>query len=199
MGNNNQKGIYGPFPGALFCVCFLLTAVCCLLSASFSFAEEKKAAAKAPSAITSQKNAPGVKAPTVITAQILTADNKAKTALFEGAVVAKKGEMTLYADKMLVFYGDENGDDSSNIKKIDAEGNVKLLKGERVVTAKYATYFAEPEEHTIFTGEPRATEGDNVVTGTKMIYFMSDDRSIVENSKVFLANKEKQPQAKGPK
>jgi lipopolysaccharide export system protein LptA len=124
------------------------------------------------------------KEPTVITSQTLTADNKAKTALFEGSVVAKKGEMTLFADKMLVYYAEEKG--SSNIKKIDAEGNVKLIKGERVVTSKFATYFAEPEEHIIFTGEPRASEGENVVTGTKMTYFMKDDRSIVDNSKVFL-------------
>ncbi|MCL4491555.1 MAG: hypothetical protein M1510_06585 [Nitrospirae bacterium] len=140
------------------------------------------------------------KEPTIITSQTLNADNKAHTALFEVNVVAKKGEMTLYSDKMLVYYSEDKG--GSTIKRIDAEGNVKLIKGERVVTSKFATYYAEPEEHIIFTGEPRASEGENVVTGTKMTYFMKDDRSIVENSKVFLAErkggsaetrKEKQP------
>ncbi|MBI3592426.1 MAG: hypothetical protein HY099_02925 [Nitrospirae bacterium] len=127
------------------------------------------------------------KVPTIITSQTLTTDNKAKTALFEVNVVAKKGEMTIYSDKMLVYYADEKG--SSNIKKIDAEGNVKVIKGDRVVTSRFATYFAEPEEHIIFTGDPRASEGENVVTGTKMTYFMKDDRSIVENSKVFLVER----------
>jgi lipopolysaccharide export system protein LptA len=145
----------------------LLTAYCLLLTDVS--AQEKKSASKEP---------------TIITSEILTADNKAKTALFEKSVVARKGEMTLFADKMLVYYSEEKG--SSNIKRIDAEGNVKLIKGERVVTSKFATYFAEPEEKIIFTGEPRATEGENVVTGTKMIYFMKDDRSIVENSRVLL-------------
>lgn len=151
-------------------VCFCLFSVICSLS-PVVYAQEKKTASSS-------------KEPTIITSESLTADNKAKTALFEGSVVARKGEMTLFADKMLVYYSEGKG--SNNIKKIDAEGNVKLIKGDRVVTSRFATYFSEPEERIIFTGEPRASEGGNVVTGTKMIYFMKDDRSIVENSKVFL-------------
>lgn len=138
----------------------------------------------------------GAPEPTVITSQSLTTDNKAKTALFEVNVVAKKGEMTMFADKMLVYYAEEKG--ASNIKKIEAEGNVKLVKGARVVTSRFATYFAEPREHVIFTGEPRASEGENVVTGTKMTYYMNDDNSVVENSKVFLAER-KDGGAEGPK
>lgn len=127
------------------------------------------------------------KVPTVITSQSLKADNKAKTALFEGSVVAKKGEMTMFADRMLVYYADEKS--GSNIKKIDAEGNVKMIRGEKVVTSRFATYYAEPEEYVVFTGEPKAVEGENVVTGTKMTNYMKDDRSVVENSRVFMVNK----------
>jgi lipopolysaccharide export system protein LptA len=128
------------------------------------------------------------KEPTIITSEILTADNKAKTALFERSVIAKKGDMTLFADKMLVYYS-EDKDGSTSIKRIDAEGNVKLIKSDRVVVSKVATYFAEPEERIIFTGEPKATEGENIVTGTRMTYYLKDDRSIVENSKVILIDK----------
>lgn len=138
---------------------------------SFIFAQEKKAE----------------KEPVIITSEILTADNKAKTALFERSVVAKKGDMTLFADRMLVYYSENK--DGSSIKRIDAEGNVKLIKGERVVISKMATYFSEPEEKIIFTGEPRATEGENIVIGSKMTYFLKDDRSIVENSKVMLIDR----------
>jgi lipopolysaccharide export system protein LptA len=130
-----------------------------------------------------------VKEPIIITSKSLTTDNKAKTALFEGNVVAKKGDRTMYADKMLIYYSEEKGGNS--IKKIEAEGNVKLVRGDRVVTSKFATYFAEPEERIIFTGDPRASEGENVVTGTKITYFTKDDHSVVENSKVFIVNKEK--------
>ncbi len=125
--------------------------------------------------------------PVVITSQTLVADNKAKTALFEGTVIAKKGEVTLFADRMLVYYSEEKG--GSNIKKIEAEGNIKLVRGKRVITSRFASYFAEPDERIVFTGEPIAAEGENVVKGTKMIYLIKEDRSIVENSKVFLKTK----------
>ncbi|MBZ0156762.1 MAG: LptA/OstA family protein [Alphaproteobacteria bacterium] len=173
MKNKSEHGTRRAGSGAYVFIIGVLLAHC-LLIAGASFAAEKNAA----------------KTPTVITSQSLTADNKARTALFEGSVVAKKGDMTLFADTMLVHYSDEKG--SGTIKKIDAEGNVKLVKGDRIVTAKFATYFAEPEEHAVFTGDPKATEGENVVTGSKMIYYLSNDRSVVQNSRVFLVNKEKQ-------
>lgn len=125
--------------------------------------------------------------PIVITSQSLIADNRAKTALFEGTVIAKKGEITLFADKMLVYYSEEKGD--SSIKKIEAEGNIKLVRDKRVITSRFASYFAEPDEKIVFTGEPVASDGENVIKGTKMIYFVKDDRSVVENSKVFLRTK----------
>jgi len=124
------------------------------------------------------------KGPIVITASTMTADNKAHTALFEGSVVAKSESATIYSDRMLVY----SSEDGKNITRIDCNGHVKLVKGERVITSEAATYFAE-EDKAIFTGEPRAVEGGNIVTGTKMTYLMKEDRSIVENSKVFLENK----------
>ncbi|HMK55765.1 MAG TPA: LptA/OstA family protein [Dissulfurispiraceae bacterium] len=149
---------------------FILTSGFCLLT-SLSFAEQKNAAT-----------------PTVITSESLTADNKARTALFTGSVVAKKGDMTLYADRMLVFYSE--GGSGSNIDRIEADGNVKLIRGDRVVTAGKAIYYAGQDERAVFTESPRASEGKNVVTGTKMTYYMKDDRSVVENSKVFIVEKE---------
>ncbi|MDX9714774.1 MAG: LptA/OstA family protein [Dissulfurispiraceae bacterium] len=125
--------------------------------------------------------------PVVITSSTLSADNKARVAVFEGSVVAKKGEMTMFSDRMTVYYSDEQS--GSSITKIDSEGHVKVIKGDRVITSRAALYLAEPDERIIFTGEPRASEGQNVVTGTKMTYFIKDDRSIVENSKVFIVNK----------
>ncbi len=158
----------------ILCLFYLLSLVTCFLP-SASYAVE-----------TADKNAQPI--PTIITSESLTADNKAKTALFTGSVVAKKGNMTLYADRMLVYYIESGG--GSNIDKIDAEGNVKLIRGDRVVTSGKLMYFAGPEERAIFTESPRAAEGKNVVIGTKMTYYMKDDRSLVENSKVFIVEKE---------
>ncbi|MBA3060832.1 MAG: hypothetical protein FP832_04160 [Nitrospirae bacterium] len=125
-----------------------------------------------------------IKGPIVITSQTLLSDNKARTALFEGSVVAKTENMTLYSDKMLVYYAEGSG----NVTKIEAEGRVKLVKKDLVVTSKVANYFAD-EEKIIFTGEPKAIQKGDIITGTKMTYWMKDDRSFVENSRVLLENK----------
>jgi lipopolysaccharide export system protein LptA len=147
-----------------------IMAVCllCLLFPPFSSGEEKLLQTKEP---------------TTITASTLMADNKARTAVFEGSVVAKNDDITINSDKMLVYYAEDG-----KVTKIEAAGHVKVIKGERVITSDEATYFTE-EEKVVFTGKPRAMEGGNVVSGTKMTYFMKEDRSVVENSKVFIENK----------
>lgn len=132
--------------------------------------------------------------PLTITSKTLTADNKTKTAVFQGTVKAVKGDMTLYADKMIVYYQDERPGNS--IEKIESEGNVKLVKGDRVVTSAFAQYFGGIDERVVFTGEPRATDGVNVITGLKMTYFLRDERYIVENSKVLLQDSENLVQKK---
>ncbi len=146
-------------------LCGFLFSLLLSLCAS-SYGEEKLFESKGPITITSEK---------------LTADNKARTALFEGSVVAKTETTTIYSDRMLVYYAE-----SGKVTKIEATGHVKLVKGDRVITSDAATYYAEDPERVIFTGSPRAVEGKNVITGAKMTYFMKDDRSIVENSKVFM-------------
>ncbi len=132
----------------------------------------------------SAEEAERIKGPIIITSEILTADNQTHTALFENSVVARTTDMTIYADRMLVYYNKDTG----NVIRINAEGNVKLIKENRVITSKEATYYAEGEK-VIFSGEPRAVDGENVVTGRKMTYLLNEDRFLVEGSKVFLKNK----------
>jgi lipopolysaccharide export system protein LptA len=137
----------------------------------------------APSPCSGENRAFETKGPIVINSTSLTADNKAHTALFEGSVTARTDNGTISSDSMLVSYAE-----GGSVTRIDARGHVKLVRGDRVITSEAATYFAD-DEKVIFTGEPRATEGGNVVSGTKMTYLMKEDRSIVENPKVFLENK----------
>ncbi len=124
-----------------------------------------------------------IKGPITITSESLTADNKAHTALFEKNVMARTTDLTIHADKMLVFYKEDGV-----VTKIEATGSVRVLREARIITSKSATYYAD-EEKVLFTGEPRAMDGDNIVSGTKIIYFMGDDRFFVENSKVILKSK----------
>ncbi|UCE80081.1 MAG: hypothetical protein JSV13_05485 [Nitrospiraceae bacterium] len=122
-----------------------------------------------------------VKGPIQVTSDTLTADKIARTMLFEHNVIARSQDMTLYADKMVVTYKKETGD----VSVIEATGSVKLNKDTQLITAQTATYYAD-EDKVVFSGNPRALDGENVVTGTRMIYFISDDRTYVENSSVYL-------------
>lgn len=128
--------------------------------------------------------ATGEKKPIVITSKTLMADNKTNIAVFEGSVVAKTEDIIIYSDKMTVFYNNSQG----KVTKIYASGNVRVHKKERAIFSEEATYLDE-EEKIIFTGEPKAVEGENVITGVQITYFLKDDRSVVEGSKVILKNK----------
>ena len=128
------------------------------------------------------------KTPIVITSQTLTAESNNKTAVFEGSVVATKEDLTIYSDKMTVFYDNSE----SKIRKIYAVGNVKVHKNERVIFSDEATYM-EDEKKIIFTGHPRAVEGENVVSGTQITFYLEDERAYVEGSRVILQDQ------KGPK
>ncbi|MCX8070191.1 MAG: hypothetical protein N2738_06780 [Thermodesulfovibrionales bacterium] len=132
--------------------------------------------------------------PIIVTSKSLSADNKEKTAIFEGSVVVKRGDVFLYGDKMKIYYG-EHGE-KGTISKIEADGGIRLVRNKSILTAKSALYLAEPEEVVIFTGEPRATDGNNIITGSKITYFIKDDRSVVEDSRVIINNQGKELKSK---
>jgi len=144
-----------------------------------------------PLNVFSQEKTQPMKGTLIITSEMLTADNNAHTALFERSVVARTTDRTLYADRMLVTYDPDTGD----ITEVEAEGGVKFIKatskGTRVVTSEKANYYAD-EDKVIFTGEPRATDGENVSIGDKITYFVKEDRYLVENSKAFVKKKKEQ-------
>ncbi len=124
------------------------------------------------------------KSPIVITSDTLTADNKNHTAVFEGTVVAKTEDITMHSDKMTVFYNNEEG----KIIKIHAVGSVKVRNKERALFSDEAIYI-DAEEKIIFTGNPKAVEGGNIITGKQIIFFLKDNRAVVEESRMILQNK----------
>jgi len=126
------------------------------------------------------------KKPVVITSQTLTADSKNNTAVFEGSVIAKTGDVTIYSDKMIVFYDNSE----SKIKQIEAKGNVKVHSKEKAIFSDEAIYM-DDEKKIIFRGNPKAVEGENVITGKQIIFFINDDRAVVEGSRVILQNRQK--------
>ncbi len=137
---------------------------------------------------------PGAQKPILITSETLTINKKENQAFFKGSVIAKKDDVTIFSDTMLVNY-DETG---TKVKTIEAKGNVKVLKGTRTILSDRAVYLAE-EDSITFTGEPVAMDGKNMIKGDKIVYYISEDRSVISNSKVFLKNESTDKNVSGEK
>ena len=128
---------------------------------------------------------PGIKK-IVITSQSLVTDNKNSTALFEGSVVAIADSVTIYSDSMKVSYSSAE----RRVSEIRAVGNVRAHNNGKAIFSQEATYSANDDKIT-FTGSPKVVDGENIITGKKIIYFITDDRAVVEESRVILNNSKK--------
>lgn len=118
----------------------------------------------------------GDRGPIHINSQQLEADFQTKIITFIGDVVAKQKEFTLYADRLLLFIGGEMKD----IKKIVAQGNVRLVQDNRQATCQEAIYYHR-EGTVVLQGEPVVREGDNWVSGKRIIYYIDEQKSVAES------------------
>lgn len=118
--------------------------------------------------------------PLVITSEVLEADRKSNTALFTGSVMARNDEMTMSATSMKVFY-----DGAGELERIEADGAVKVVRQAQVVTSERASFDAGGRMIT-FTGSPKAVEGSSVLSGSKIVYYLDDDRVVVTGSRMLI-------------
>jgi lipopolysaccharide export system protein LptA len=112
--------------------------------------------------------------PLKIKSDTLKADNENKTATFEGKVVARQGDLTLYADRLLISYSGAG----QELSRVEAFGNVRILQGNRQASGAHAVY--EPKEARILLdGSPKVVQGEDVITGKLITYFVNEQRSVV--------------------
>jgi lipopolysaccharide export system protein LptA len=118
--------------------------------------------------------------PITIKSNELSADNKGKTAVFSGKVVAKQGDVTIFCDKMTVHYGAVQGD----VDKIEADGNVRIVQTNRTGTGAHAVYESKEGKVTLTGGSPKVMQGADTVAGEVITYFIDEDRSNVTGGRV---------------
>lgn len=116
-------------------------------------------------------------APIVITSDRMEAHDLEKTVVFSGHVMAQKGPLRIYANRMEVYQA-KNGD---KISKLVATGHVRIVQEGKNATGDQAVYY-EPEQKVVLTGNPKAWEGENSVTGTEITYYLDQHRSIVKGT-----------------
>ena len=117
----------------------------------------------------------GERGPVRITSQQLEADYQAQIITFINDVVARQKEFTLYADRLLLFIGGE----MEEIEKIVAQGNVRMVQENREATCREATYYHR-DGTLVLRGEPVVREGDNWVSGKRIIYYIDEKKSVAE-------------------
>jgi len=151
-----------------------------LLTSPVSAAEEKSLAAPA--------------GPIEVTSQRMESDQQSGKVVFLGQVVGKRGAMTIYADRLSLFFVETDG--NRKIERLEAEGGVRVIDGERIATAQKLKYVQATEIMTL-NGDAEIHQAGNLVAGEEIVLFVREDRSLVKGGKdgrvraVFLPAQEK--------
>lgn len=104
----------------------------------------------------------------------LFTDNKRKMATFTGNVIARQGDVTIYADKLVVSYSEE----SEEISTAEVTGNVRIVQGNRRAQSSHGIYDAKLGKITL-DGTPKVFQNNDVLSGKLIIYYLDEDRSEV--------------------
>jgi lipopolysaccharide export system protein LptA len=115
------------------------------------------------------------KDPIFITSDWMEVDQKKNTITYKGRVVTVQAEMTMRSETLTAYYDPE----MKQMKQIIAEGKVNATQGNRVATGQKAVFDDQAKTVTL-TGSPMMRQGNSQVSGVKIIYFIEQDRSIVE-------------------
>lgn len=114
------------------------------------------------------------KTPIDITADHLSADSGKESVTFEGNVVVKQDDVTLYADRVLAEYSRE----ARAVEKITAEGNVRVIQAGREARAARAV-FHNIEQRIVLSGGADLAYGGNSLKGETVTIFLRENRSVV--------------------
>ena len=148
---------------SLFFLCCLGAAIYCLPSAPAQAAE----------------------APIQIEADKMSSTEKSNTVLFSGNVDAKQKDVRIRSNEMTVYYtppsaksGKKAAKTSQQVEKLICTGNVEISKSEWLGTSNRMIYLAK-ERQVILIDNAKAYQGQNMVSGEKIIYYLDEGRSEV--------------------
>jgi lipopolysaccharide export system protein LptA len=116
------------------------------------------------------------KDPIYITADWMEVDQNKNTITYKGRVVAVQADMTMRSDTLVAYYDPE----MKQMKQIIASGKVNATQGNRVATAEKAVFDDKTKTVTL-TGNPVMRQGNSQVSGSRVIYYMDQDRAIAES------------------
>ena len=107
-------------------------------------------------------------APIHIESDVLEIDEPKSTATFIGKVRATQDNMQLTTDELLINYEAAEGGTATELKTIDAVGNVVVRVDDQVASGDTAHYELATEEVTL-TGRVVLSQGENVIRGESIV------------------------------
>ena len=115
--------------------------------------------------------------PIQIKSDELFTDTIHKTATFVGRVTARQGDITIYADRLVVHSSDKG----QEISSVEATGTVKVVQGTRLALAGHAVYDTSAGT-IVLDKDPKVFQGEDVVSGNIITYYVADQKSVVSGS-----------------
>ncbi|KPJ69319.1 MAG: hypothetical protein AMJ45_00585 [Syntrophobacter sp. DG_60] len=115
--------------------------------------------------------------PICIQSDAMEAYQEENLIIFKGNVKVKRGEMVIYADLMRINY--KQGQMGRRIERIEAEGNVRVVQGEREVIGEKAIFYKDTES-IVLLGNPQVKDGRTVIKGGKITAYLEEDKTIIE-------------------
>jgi lipopolysaccharide export system protein LptA len=119
--------------------------------------------------------------PIRIKSDTLDLDYKTKQVFYRGHVHAVQADAALDSDTLQVIYGASFND----IQQVIAIGNVRMTRGTDVVTGKHAV-LDEAKQTVVVTGDPIIQNGRDRVAGDRILVYLENQRSVVENAHAIL-------------
>jgi lipopolysaccharide export system protein LptA len=162
--------------------------------------EAPQAAGAAPGEQSQASGDQKAEIPLRISASQLEADQDQRRIVFTGQVKAEYGDSVLYTDKLLVFYEPEKekrpaaspgqtGRETSpwgdlgggKLDRLEAQGNVRFVQGDRVATGDKAVY-KQSRDEIVLMGRPQVWRGENHLKGSRITFHLGSKKVVVEGS-----------------
>ena len=121
----------------------------------------------------------------LVTADRLITDRAGKKATFSGRVKVVRGQSTIEADRLTVYYDEKAPRDEglqpgrSAIERAVAEGSVKIKTKDLTALTPKATYNRNTQKIELLGAGTRVISGNNSITGAKIVLQLEGEKLTV--------------------
>ncbi|MCW5213427.1 lipopolysaccharide transport periplasmic protein LptA, partial [Desulfobulbus sp. TB] len=129
--------------------------------------------------------------PINIEADRMISQEKKNSVVFMGNVNASQGKMTIRTDKMTIYYKADNPQKDQQMDRMICIGKVKITQENWLGTGDRMEYFANLRK-VILSGNAKTWQGQNMVSGKNITYYIDEKRSEVNRAKTATGDGKKQ-------